>query len=337
MNPGYIQTWREHRALFLFPVILAGAVALWLNLAAPKVYRSSTSLWSDIAGGSANQAIGAPAPAVQEQSTLNELLRTQFFRNTVARKSGLSDYLEQHPTDGWGPKALVRKLSGPLALNDRIAGALSAKKVVSTVEGPHVLKVSFDGPTPALALKTLTSLVAEFRKERNALSQDALSLYQKQVDEASQALAAARGNLSAYLRDHPDSSTDPRATQLSHAERQAVLQLADATDTLNQASSSALNPASVQTVLRIVDPAEIPTAAAGSHKKMLVGLIGGLFVGAVISMLGIVAMTRYRGRVREAEVVTRGPQSRAGEVREMERQETVLRPDGLSERRTRSG
>jgi len=336
MNPGYIQTWREHRVLFLFPVVLAGVVALWLNLAAPKIYRSSTSLWSDIAGGSANQAIGAPAPAVQEQSTLNELLRTQFFRNTVAQKSGLTKYLEQHPSDGWGPKALMRKLSGPLALNDRIAGALSAKNVVSIVEGPHVLKVNFNGPTPAIALSTLTSLVSEFRKERSALSQDALSLYQKQVAEASSALAGARNNLSNYLREHPDSSTDPRATQLSHAEREAVLRLADATDTLNQSSVGALNPASVETVLRVVDPAEIPTAAYGSHKKTLVGLIGGLFVGAVISMLGIVAMTRYRGRVRDAEVVTRGPQHR-GEVREMERQETVLRPDGLSERRTRSG
>jgi uncharacterized protein involved in exopolysaccharide biosynthesis len=341
MNPRYRETYSQHRWLFLSIIAVAGAVALWINLAAPKTYRSSTSLWSDIAGGSASQAIGAPPPAAQEQSTLNELLRTQLFRNTVARRSGLAAYLRQHPSEGSGPKALLKRLSGPPSVDDRVAAALSAKLVTSTVEGPHVLKINFDGPTPALAYKTLATLVDEYRKQRSALQQDALTLYSNQVGVASRALSDARANLSTYLRDHSSASrSDPQLVQLSHTERNAVMRLADATDTLNQAST-ALNPAAVEASLQVIDPAELPTHATVGKKKLVVGLFAGLFAGLVTCLLGVVALTKLRGDVHEvtaeATVVRDGPKVRTDESFAESDAMAVAHSSDIRRRRSRSG
>src|SRR5436190_11055297 len=123
MNQRYLDTFRQHRLLYLLPILIGIVIAVWFNLGAQKLYRSSTSLWSDTAAGSANDLTGAPPPAAQEQTMLNELLRTQYFTKAVARKSPLEDYLKSHTSTGWGPSALTAKLRGAPTLDTRIASA----------------------------------------------------------------------------------------------------------------------------------------------------------------------------------------------------------------------
>jgi uncharacterized protein involved in exopolysaccharide biosynthesis len=304
MNQRYVDTYRQHRRLFLLPLLIGMLFALWINLGAPSLYRSSTSLWSDTAGGSANDLSGAPPPAANEQTMLNELLRTQAFQRSVAEAGPLADYLRAHPSEGWGPGALVKKLRGAPTLDERIATALSPKRVTSLVLGPHVLKVSFDGPTPQVSYQTLRALMKEYEKQRDALRQDALSSYSSTVAAASKALTDARTKLTNYSREHPGvSASDPQMAALLHAERNAVDQLSGATQGLTDAANTSLDSTST---LRIVDPPEVPTAAFGQHKKLLFGLIAGLFVGALVSGIAIYAMTKRSGApVAEVEVVRR--------------------------------
>src|SRR5690348_17217357 len=172
MNQRYLDTYRQHRLLFLLPLLIGVVLAVWFNLGAPKLYRSSTSLWSDTAGGSANDLTGAPPPAAQEQTMLNELLRTQYFTKAVARKSPLEDYLKAHPSQGWGPSALIAKLRGTPTIEERIASSLSIKRVTSLVLGPHVLQINYDGPTPMVSYQTLKAMVKEFEQQRDALRTD---------------------------------------------------------------------------------------------------------------------------------------------------------------------
>jgi len=291
MNPRYIDTYRRHRVLFLLPLAIGMLLALWTQVGKPSLYRSSTSLWSDTAGGSANDLTGAPPPAAQEQTTLNELLRTMYFPDAVARKGPLAAYLKTHTSEGWGPGALLGKLRGSSSLDDRIAAALSPKRVTSLVLGPHVLKISYDGPTPEVAYGTVKTIVKEYESQRNALRTDALNAYRDAVSSASKALRDARTEISAYTREHPGaSSTDPQMQSLVHAERNALDQLSGATQALGQAANSAVG--SDTATLRIVDPPEIPIAAYSTHKKLLFSVIAGLFVGALVSILGIVFLTR---------------------------------------------
>jgi uncharacterized protein involved in exopolysaccharide biosynthesis len=58
MNQRYVDTYRQHRRLFLLPLLIGMLFALWINLGAPSLYRSSTSLWSDTAGSARRRSRG---------------------------------------------------------------------------------------------------------------------------------------------------------------------------------------------------------------------------------------------------------------------------------------
>jgi uncharacterized protein involved in exopolysaccharide biosynthesis len=314
MNQRYMNTYREHRALFLVPLLVGMLFALWVTLGSPAVYRSSTSMWSDTAGGSANDLSGAPPPAAQEQTMLNELLRTQSFQNSVAEAGPLADYLRAHPSQGWGPGALMKKLRGAPTLDERIATALSPKLVTSLVLGPHVLRVNYDGPTPEVSYGTLRALISQYEKQRDELRADALDSYRASVAAASTALTSARTKIQAYMREHPGASaSDPQVVAMQHAERNALDQVAAATQGLTDAANTSLD--STGTTLRVVDKPEIPTAAYSRHKKLLFGLFAGLFVGALVSLLAIYALTKRSGAmIADVEVVRRGDQASEPQV-----------------------
>jgi len=306
MNSRYLDTFRQHRLLFLLPLLIGVSLAIWSNVGAPKLYRSGTSLWSDTAGGSSNDLTGAPPPAVQEQTMLDELLKTQYFRTNVARRGPLQAYLKQHTSEGWGPGALLSKLSGAPTLDERIGTALSAKRVTSIALGPHVLKISYDGPTPTVSYETLRALVKEFEKQRGALRADALTAYKDAVAAASKALTDARSDVATYIREHPSTSqSDPQMAALIHAERNALDQLSGATEGLRQTATAGLG--SSQVSLRVVDQPEVPTGPYGRHKRFALAIFAGLFVGALISFLGIFALTKTgRTAYADVEVVRRG-------------------------------
>ena len=307
MNQRYKETFRRHRRLFLLPLLIGMLFALWVNLGKPAVYRSTTSLWSDTAGGSANDLSGAPPPAAQEQTMLNELLQTQAFQKSVAETGPLAAYLRAHPSEGWGPGAMMHKLRGAPTLDERIAAALSAKRVTSLVLGPHVLKVSYDGPTPQVSYRTLQALISQYEKRRDELRDDALSSYSTSVTAASKALSNARAKVQAYMNAHPGASaSNAQRVALVHAERNALDQLSAATQGLSDAANASLG--STGTTLRVVDQPEVPTAAFSSKKKFLFGIIAGLFVGALMSGIAIFVMTKRSGglAVAEVEVVRRG-------------------------------
>ena len=294
MSTSYRDVFRSHRLLFLVPVVLAGGLALWSAVAAPKVYRSGATLWSDTAG-SANSVFGALPPAGQDQQMLNELLTTRYFEATVARKSPLGAYLQAHVANGSGPAALLARLRGTSTVEERIAAALDAKHVISNAKGPHVLEVNYDAPTPTLAVATLNVILREFIKERGALRQGAIGAAQSQVASASKTLSEARTNLNLYLGDHPGSTrSDPELAALAVAERNAVTSLANATDTMNQATTAVLNGGSSQPTLRVVDPPQLPLGPSTGKKRLAKSLVGGLFAGAIVSMLGIYLIARRR-------------------------------------------
>ncbi len=296
MNPVYRETFRRHRALLLLPVVLATAITVWSAVTAPPMYEAAASVWSDSADSTA-QAYGAPPPTAQEQSMLMELLTTDSFRTAVAKQAGLDVYLAHNSQQGWGPVALVSKLRGTPSLETMISIALGPKRVRATPQGPHVLKISFDAPTPVLAARTLRVLVAQYVKNRAALRADALTAYRNQVDGASAALTKARAGIASYLLQHPnraDSRSNSQLATMLHSEQSALQQLETATRTLNQESAAVLDSSSVGTMLRVVDPPEVPTAAISGPKKLVKALFAGLFAGALIGVLGLVALTKFR-------------------------------------------
>ena len=294
MSPRYSDVFRSHRVLFLLPVVLAGAIALWVSLSAPKMYRSQATLWSDNAA-SASTVFGALPPAGQDQQLLAELLTTHYFQNAVANQSPLGRYLRTHRDSGWGPAALLARVRSRKTLDQRIATALGSTRVTSSTKGPHVLDVSYDAPTPSLAVATLRVILRDFARQRGALRQDAFAASEQQVIAASKALGDARKSLTQYLNAHPSSTrSDPQLSALAVAERNAVTQLANATENVNQASLSVSSGAASQTTLRIVDAPLTPIGPTAGKARLVKALAAGLFAGVIVSILGIIALTRYR-------------------------------------------
>jgi hypothetical protein len=296
VNPAYLQTLRRHRRLFAVIVIAAVASATWMSAGAPKMYRSGVALRVDAPG--ADEQPNAAQPAALEQTTLNELLTTRHFRDKVAHRGPLPAYLEGHSVEGWGPAAIVASLRGSGgAIDARIDGALSPKRVTSAVLGPHVLQITLDAPSPALARETLQGLVDEYQVERVALPDEALALYQRQLQHASAALRAARNNHLRYLRRHPGSAKSSKLEKLAAAEQAAKHRRADAAKTLQAASSAASNPAS-EPIVRVLDKPTLPTAPTAGRKKLVKAMLAGLFAGLLVSGLGVVALAKAPQLVR---------------------------------------
>jgi hypothetical protein len=142
---------------------------------------------------------------------------------------------------------------------------------------------------------TLRVILHEFAKQRGALRQDAFAASEQQVTAASKALNVARASLTRYLNSHPSSTrSDPQLSALAVAERNAVTQLANATENVNQASLSVSSGAASQTTLRVVDAPLVPVGPTTGKARLVKALAAGLFAGVIISILGIVALARYR-------------------------------------------
>lgn len=285
MNPRYIHVFRSHRVLFLLPVVLAGAVALWVAATAPTMYQSRATLWSDTVVGASDSR----SPAESDQQLLNELLSTRYFQGVVAHRSPLAAYLETHSARGLGPSALLGRLRSSPSLDEQIAEALGPKRVVTTLHGPHVLEVTFAAPAPELASDALGVIVRQFIEQRDAFRQDALAAAETKLAEASKALSAARKDLERYLDAHPSAERDDaQLKELATTERLAVLTLTNASEGIDRAAAMM----SSETVVRIVDAPSVPPGPTTGKGRIVLALLAGLFAGGIVSVLGVVAVAR---------------------------------------------
>jgi hypothetical protein len=195
-------------------------------------------------------------------------------------------------------------LRGTGSVDDRIASALG--HVTSTVAGPQVLTVAFQGPTPAVAAGTLSALLTEFDQERSATQRirglAQTHYYQGQVDAAQNTFDSAQQALLGYRSSHPGSTPgqDASLRGLTQAEKAASLRLSAARTNLDQAAIDAASPIASAAAFRVIDHPMIPTAPVGGKKKALMAIFAGLFVGGIITLLGTVGLTALEGRTGEA-------------------------------------
>ncbi len=286
----------------------------------PKAYESATSLWVDTpppgASSLTNTNTTVLTPAQQAQQLLTELLTTHRFRVAIGHEGPLLKYLTSHPSGGWGPKALLAKLRSKQSVDDQIFAELGPKHVLTIIAGPQVLGISLQGPTPAVAVGTLKALVDQFNLERRNLdvgrAQAAVTYFQNQVNAATAGLTAAKGNLASGASAGGDTHA------LAQAERVAAARLRTATRSFNQASLNLAASRGEQGIFRVIDPIKLPAKAVTGKKKTLFGIVAGLFVGALISFLGIVAVSNRDGRsadeshLREAVIRPHEPLQEAG-------------------------
>ena len=119
--------------LFSLPVVITTLLAIWFVAGTPKQYKAGASLFVDTKSGPSSldepEPDGSPRRQLERSSFLTELLATKQFQGEVGR-GPLDEYLAKHPSEGWGPTGLLRKLRGSGSVADRRAKALDAKHVV---------------------------------------------------------------------------------------------------------------------------------------------------------------------------------------------------------------
>jgi uncharacterized protein involved in exopolysaccharide biosynthesis len=298
----YRQTFRRHRVLLTLPVAFALILAAWTSFGHPKTYEATASLWVD-KPASAQSSLGNlnPAelpPAQQEQQVLMELLTTRSFMTAVADSSGLKQYLTTQASDGFGPTALLSKLTGAKSLQDRIVSALGPDRVLTITPGPQVLQISYTGATPALARSTLQEIVTGLERDSTNLgkrhNEVAVDYYRSQVQAASKTLSSLRDQIAAYARSHRGrGARDPSLAALQTAQGAASTQLNEANASLSQAAGAA-DAGSDGSAVHVLDAPTVPLGPTSGMKSHVMAILGGLFAGLVISFLAVVVLTPTR-------------------------------------------
>jgi uncharacterized protein involved in exopolysaccharide biosynthesis len=327
MNPRFRQTFERHRVLFALPLVLTTFLAVWYVLGSPKTYESSASLWVDTPAPQAS-SLGesnayAVTPGASAQMLLNELLTTRDFRVEVARRGPLAQYIADHSTSGWGPGVLVDWLRSTPTTDSRVISSLDTKHVLTTVAGPQVLAISVKGPSPSVAAGTLRALLATFEEQRNTYNVEraraSVAYYENKARAAAGSLESAKKELADYLAAHPGASisasggvpADVQLRALTEAQRVAASQYSAANKAANQAEVSLNATASDKSTFQILDHPNLPTGPVSGKAKALMGVIGGLFVGALISLLAIVAVSSRTEPATVAEPAEPVPAARA--------------------------
>jgi hypothetical protein len=297
MNPRYIETFRRHRVLFCLPLVIVFLLTLATVFGAPKSYVSGASLYADtpVTSQSSTDPTAPPLlvpPSQQEQQIINELLATRSFRLKVGHGGPLADYLAHHSAKGWSPTAILSAVRTKPSLDFRIMSALTPKHVLTTVEGPQVLSVQLDGPTPAVAEGTLRALIDEYMRERAAIrrsrAQQSLVLLAAQVDAAKKVLTQAQQNVAVAP------ASDPQYKALVQAARVASTKYVFATNSYHEALAEASGHGNDAAALSVIDEPTLPTGPKSSKKKALMAIIAGLFIGGLLSFGGVAAFTKFR-------------------------------------------
>jgi uncharacterized protein involved in exopolysaccharide biosynthesis len=300
---SYRSTIRRYPRTLAMPLVFCAIIALWVVAGSPKKYEASASLWVDHAAPAPSSLAQTDTfvqttPADQEMQILTELLTTRDFRVAVAQRGPLASYLASNPSAGWGPSVLLSELKGPQPVDQQALAALSAKSVTLATTGPQVLHVTFRAGSAAVAAGTLKALLDEVNTRLSAFAQQrsrtSVAVAQAAVQSASKAVAESRQRVDAYRQSHPGvGSGDPEFVALVKAERAAGKDLIRVTARLNAVASGRADAAAGDSFTILDAPRAAPGPVSGK-KKLIMAVIGGLFAGALISALALLALTPSR-------------------------------------------
>lgn len=281
-------TFHRHRRLLSIPLVLGVLGAAAVIATHKSSYMSTASLWVDTAPPSASSvgpgAASLPTtPASAEQSLLSELITTNQFAVAVANGS-----------------LLGRSIGSQAQIDAKAATYLTSAQVGSIAAGPQVLALSYTAPSAAMARSVLNGIINELIREGSGLTathaQQSVAYYKALGAQQSSSLATASANVQAYLSQHPNatSQSSPTLSALVSAENALNQQLAQTNSALSQAKGLSGSGWMVD----VIDRPSSAVANALGKKKMLEVLIGGLFGGALISFLGVVALLPNRPKER---------------------------------------
>jgi uncharacterized protein involved in exopolysaccharide biosynthesis len=315
----FLETLFRHKLVAILPILLCLLVAAGYQVAQPKSYTSTGSLYIDatVPGNSptntANQYVD---PSTLQESAIQELLTTRSFAIAVGDKGPLAAYLASHPRASSTGLAAVPLLSNLFSsskgsVDDQVANNLPSMVTLVTA-GPQVVNITVAAPSPSVAAGTAQAVIDEYTSQTTAAltstDQVAVQYYDQQLSQAEATLQQAQQQLTAYLVAHPTVPStgvgNATATELSQA---VTLDTSSYQNVLSEYQSAELSLANVasQTGFQVLDAPTASASPVSSSKKLLGTGLAGLVVGLLVSVLLITALTVTDRTSRRAEDIRR--------------------------------
>ena len=302
-----LETCFAHKLLLVGPFIAAVIGTVGYVMIQPAAYQSAANIWVNGSGA------GTQSAAQTQSDTINQLLKSPSFAQTVADSGPLTGYLNAHPdaAQGFSVRSLVG-LSRPAKPSADAIRVYLASHVALTQAGPSELTVTVTMPDANLAKGTADSLLNQLTiaeiAVRTAPTQTQLALYQKQLQDQSAVLATDLAAVRAYLAAHPTLASDPKAATTDP--QLAILQDRATVDEQNylqlltkiqQAQSDlALANQPKMAPFRIVDAPQTPTSQSLLGKQNLIAIAIGLLIGlGAVGALGAL-LVRLDTTIHEA-------------------------------------
>jgi uncharacterized protein involved in exopolysaccharide biosynthesis len=309
----YLETFYRHRLLLISPLILALIASIALVLIQPRTYEATASLRFQPTVTDASDPTTVPAtsnilPADLGAASLKELLKTRSFAARVGRQGPLAGDLVARDANGDLPSQVLRLLRGnggsalsnPAALDDLLVTTLN-QKVTAVSVGPQVVTLSFDYPDAAVAAATLKGIIDQLTlsltEVRRSRAQAAVDFYKQRVDTQSAEVTAADSALSQYWQTHPAQrapGATPTATQVSLQQNDDVARqrYQDMVRRYDLAQADLAQAVKANAAgFDVIDPPIVPYRAKGLMKSLLLAGFGGLFLGLLLALFGLMALT----------------------------------------------
>lgn len=324
----YLEAFFRHPIAVLTPLVLAVVASAAYSLAQPREYTASATVWFSPSGPQdASGAVVLPdtSSGAKAVAVFQEFLKSTAFDLRVGRDGKLAEYYAANAPSSTGLGGLLRTLTtkvgltgrGPGlsggALDDQVVTAVTSDVVVAA-SGPQLVSITVKGPSSETVAATATAVYSTFSDEviaaRKAVLQSNVRYYQVSADDARTAVGSADAALSEYLSDHTRSKsqlvsgTDVTENALVDALTQAHQHYQAAVDRLNQ-SQLALDGVVADAGFHVVDPAQVPGGPVSITRHVLLGAVGGLFVGVLLMLCLLVVLASVDRTLRSAADVER--------------------------------
>lgn len=275
----------RHPLQLLILILLLPLIGLGVGYFLPRTYQATATLWAlqryAIIGSTGTESNLQATPAETQATALTELLQTQAFALTVAKKTGLP---KTYSTDVQADQQ---------TLDEDLFADMQNIKVAS--QGYNLFEISYTHKDPAIAKEVVAAVIQNYGFQIKGFStftgQRLLETYQTQLEKAKSDASKAAQAEAAYITAHPnlkpaDLASDPQYTLLNNETQQAqatVQSIQTRIDTVNQELND--QGGGADSLFKVVDS---PTGAKPTSRTRTYLTAGG--IGAGVALLAIVLL-----------------------------------------------
>jgi uncharacterized protein involved in exopolysaccharide biosynthesis len=298
-----IDKFFSHLWLYLVPIVLVGAVGVWVATSGEDSYQSWATLKverdaevAEVTGSVQDPGFGWETPASATAESMNALLRTQTFVDEVAVAAGLDDMVD----------------AGLLTLDEVRAS------VAVFADSPRLVKVVGTNGNPDVAHRVaegaIESYIDSVRANEVRDATVAIEFLQQKLPDYEAAVTEAETDLETWIAAHPDPRAGvnrPIDEQVELDRLQDTIQGREEQLTAVQASieqqelSVEQKEAEVRQRLGVIDPPQVPFAPQPQLKQAVILILMALIVGCFLSLVAVVIGTvldrtiRFPGDVKD--------------------------------------